>query len=231
MTAHPIDSTKSPSPDFQEEPPLSPRSVARNVLIVEDDRRLRDMLQTSIREMGLAPSASASGEMALRMAAQHSFAVALVDLNLPGMGGMELCQRLRQEKPNVQLIILTGFGDLEAARQAIRLEVVDFLTKPCGMDDLERALGMASQRWLDRWLVSSPLYEPPQPPASAVHRSEGHERLTGAVDEMEREMIIATLARHDGNRQAAAHELGISIRKLYYRLQQYQRQGFRFSDE
>jgi DNA-binding NtrC family response regulator len=201
------------------------------VLIVEDDRRLRDLLQTSIREMGLVPSPAASGEMALRLVGQQAFAVALVDLNLPGMGGIELCQRLRQEKPNLQLIILTGFGDLEAARQAIRLEVVDFLTKPCGMDDLERALGIASQRWLDRWLASSPLYVPPEPPPSPVHRPEGHERLTGAVDEMEREMIIATLARHNGNRQAAAHELGISIRKLYYRLQQYQRQGFRFSDE
>jgi DNA-binding NtrC family response regulator len=211
-----------------EEPPVTPRAASRNVLIVEDDRRLRDMLLTSIREMDLTPSAAPSAEVALRMVDQHPFAVAVIDLNLPGINGLELCRHLHADKPHMQLIILTGFGDLDAARQAIRLEVIDFLTKPCGMDDLEQALARASQRWLARHQPTA-LPEPIKqtaPTTPAATTSDSPEHLAGSVDVMEREMIIAALARHDGNRQAAAMELKISIRKLYYRLQQYQRQGF-----
>jgi len=211
-----------PIPDHDISIPLPPtRSTARNVLIVEDDRRLRDMLQTSIREMALNPTAAPSAESALRLVNQQVFAMAVIDLNLPGMSGLELCQRLHREKPTIQLIILTGFGDLDAARQAIRLEVIDFLTKPCGMDDLEQALGRAAQRWLQRWSAAPALQPPePVPPVPAASAT-----APSAMDAMERELILTALARHDGNRQATALELGISVRKLYYRIHQYQQQG------
>jgi DNA-binding NtrC family response regulator len=206
---------------------LAPHAASRRVLIVEDELHLREMLHTSLTEMGVHPTAVGSGEAALRLINQHFFAIALVDLNLPGIGGLELCETLHQQRPHIQSIILTGFGDLDSARQAIRLEVVDFLTKPCGMDDLEHALNRARLRWLDRWSgeATSATTEPaslaparwPVPPADP--------KSMRSMEEMERELILASLARHNGNRQAAASDLGISVRKLYYRLQQYQRQG------
>jgi len=118
------------------------------VLIVEDEKRLREMLHASIVEMGLHPTTAATGESALKLATQQFFALAVVDLNLPGMDGLELCERLHEQRPHIQVIILTGFGDLDAARRAIHLEVVDFLTKPCGMDVLENSLNRARLRWL-----------------------------------------------------------------------------------
>jgi DNA-binding NtrC family response regulator len=144
------------------------------------------------------------------------------------MTGLEFCQRLAHMKMHVQTIILTGFGDLQAAKQAIRLEVVDFLTKPCSMDDLEHSLNRARLRWLDRWAMGDrpaqtlrEFEEPPVPvtpqPAPVIDPAE-----QVSIDEMERQLILSALARNSGNRQAAAAELGISIRKLYYRIQQYQ---------
>ena len=208
---------------------LPPRSASQRVLIVEDEKRLRELLQASVIEMGLEPTIAASAEAAMKLVSQQFFALAVLDLNLPGMNGMELCERLHQQKPHIQVILLTGFGDLDAARQAIRLEVVDFLTKPCGMDDLEHALNRARLRWLDRWadeLTADVTATVIQELTPAVSASPAAEQLTQrSMEDMERELILASLARHDGNRQAAAAELGISVRKLYYRLQQYQRLG------
>jgi DNA-binding NtrC family response regulator len=215
---------------------LGPRSASQRVLIVEDEKRLREMLCASITEMGLVPTTAASAEAALKLVDQYFFALAVVDLNLPGMGGLELCEKLASMKLHIQMIILTGFGDLEAAQRAIRLDVADFLTKPCSMDDLEHALNRGRLRWLDRWALNDPAASPriptlPQQPAPAQPiAAEPAPELPastdpGPIDQMERQMILAALARHNGNRQEAAAALGISVRKIYYRLQQYQRQG------
>jgi DNA-binding NtrC family response regulator len=216
---------------------LAPRAASQRVLIVEDEKRLRELLHTSIAEMGLNPTTAGSGEAALKLVNQSFFALAVVDLNLPGMNGLELVEKLSALKLHMQIIILTGFGDLETARRAIRLEVVDFLTKPCSMDDLENALNRARLRWLDRWAdgnrppeTLSSFAEPREPaphvPVIPVLPSEEH-----SIDNMERQLILAALARHNGNRQAAAEELGISVRKIYYRLQQYHRAGILPSDQ
>jgi DNA-binding response OmpR family regulator len=114
--------------------------------MVEDEPRLREMLLRAMREMGLEPEGVGSAEAAVRVMEQRPAPVMIIDLNLPAAGGMDLLNTLRQRWPQTQAIILTGFGDLEAARQAIRLDVVDFLTKPCSLGDLEIALGRAFRR-------------------------------------------------------------------------------------
>jgi DNA-binding NtrC family response regulator len=210
-------------------PSAPPRSASQRILVVEDEPRLREMLLANITEMGMEPSGTASAESALKLLDHQVFAAAIVDLNLPGMGGMDFCERVRQRWPLVQLIILTGFGDLESAKRAIRIEAVDFLTKPCGMDNLEAALGRARLRWLDRWLALADYRNPPveeetetEPSASSKPNSPVS---PVSIDDMERKLIFAAIERHDGSREAAAAELGISVRKLYYRLRQYQQRG------
>jgi DNA-binding NtrC family response regulator len=198
------------------------RATCRRVIVVEDERRLREMLIASIRIMGLEPEGAPNGESALRLLERTVYATAVVDLTLPGMGGLEFCEAVRQRWPAVQLVILTGFGNLDAAQRAIRLDVVDFLSKPCAMGDLEAALERARQRWLDRCLaVETPVQAPP----AAISPDAPPPRPGVSMEEMERQLIFAALARHQGNRDAAAAELGISVRKLYYRLQQYHRKG------
>ena len=221
--------SQAAAPQGEDRQAMSPQSESHRVLVVEDERRLREMLLASLGEAGMTPTGSPTAEAALKLLGQSRFAVVLVDLNLPGMGGMDFCETVRQRWPAVQLIILTGFGDMEAAKRAIRLDVVDFLTKPCGMDELEVALARARQRWIDHWRADLRQIEPnasrstgPADPASppAVPPPET------AVEVMERQLILAALEHHPGNREAAAAEVGISVRKLYYRLQQYQRDGY-----
>jgi DNA-binding NtrC family response regulator len=224
MTYHPVQSSANSDPKM-----LGPRAASQRVLIVEDEKRLRELLHASITEMGLVPTTAPSAEAALKLVNQNFFALAVVDLNLPGMNGLELCEKLAAMKLHIQFIILTGFGDLDAARRAIRLEAVDFLTKPCSMDDLENALNRGRLRWMDRWATSDEPVEQLRalspPPAPTPMKSPEEIDHQTSIDNMERQLILAALARHNGNRQAAAEDLGISVRKIYYRLQQYQRQG------
>jgi len=190
------------------------------VLIVEDEMRLREMLGRAVREMGFNPTVAGSGESALREAGTRPFDIAIVDLNLPGMGGLPMLERLRQLQPEIQAIVLTGFGDLEAARAAIHLDVVDFLTKPCALGTLEEALDRARRRRFkttefEPILEEETQFQPPEPEPGA--------RLS--LEELEQRHILAVLEKNNGNRTETAAELGISVRKLYYRIGQYQKQG------
>ena len=217
----------------QHSPPGFPPGEGRQVLLVEDEARLRDMLTRAIHEMGFQPTAVQQGEAALRQLEQRGdkgFDILIVDLNLPGMGGMELLEQVRARWPDVQAIILTGFGDLEAAKQAIRLDVVDFLTKPCPLGELEVALDRARTRLLRCRGFTAPAAsaagaEAESHGADDADQDAARPGSVPSLEEMEQRHILAVLEKNHGNRTATAAELGISLRKLYYRLGQYQKQG------
>jgi DNA-binding NtrC family response regulator len=206
----------------QSSPPGYPPCEGRQVLLVEDETRLRDMLTRAIHEMGFHPTSVGQAEGALRLLEARPFDILIADLNLPGMGGIELIEQTHARWPAMQSIILTGFGDLNAAKQAIRLDVVDFLTKPCPLGELEVALDRARTRRLKAAGA---------PPSPVVDSTEPSDETTPpdspapSLEEMEQRHILAVLEKNHGNRTATAAELGISLRKLYYRLGQYQKQG------
>jgi DNA-binding NtrC family response regulator len=190
---------------------------SRRVLIVEDEPRLREVLGRAVREMEFIVDSVPSGEAAVACLEPAPHDIVVVDLNLPGMHGLDLCALVRSRWPTTQLIILTGYGDLDAAKKAMRLDVVDFLTKPCALNDLEVALDRALRRRRHHIVARVEDEAIPADPAGADEAS--------TLDEVERRHILDALARHDGNRARAAEELGISVRTLYYRLSAYEKQG------
>lgn len=218
------------------------------VLLVDDEARLRDVLLRSIRSLGHDAAGAGTAEEALRLMAAQPRDVAIVDLNLPGMSGMDLFAELRRRYPATQVIVLTGFGDLDTARQAIRLDVVDFLTKPCHLGDLETALDRAARRLHDPDVKPDPRLDQPElirdhgdapekrpktvsdtffstPDAASQTEPAPHPAPAPGktLEDLEREAIFAALDRHDGHRRRAAEELGISLRKLYYCLSRYEK--------
>jgi DNA-binding NtrC family response regulator len=207
-------------------PDPPPPKIDPRVLIVEDEPRLRELLARAIGGWGFEVAQARSGEEALRLAAEQPPDIALLDLNLPGVDGIETFRRLRVRVPGVQGIVLTGFASLDAARQAIHLDVVEFLTKPAPLGELEQALDRA----LRRIVPAAPTVLPDErareandaapddaPPAKGVG--------TRTLEEVEREHILAALRRNGGNRTATAAQLGISRRTLYYKLGEYARLG------
>lgn len=195
--------------------PSKPRTAALRVLVVEDEARMRDMLVRAVGEMGFESVAVQSAEQAIKLLGREPGTdVVLLDLNLPGMDGLELLKHIRTRHPVPEVIVLTGFGSLDAAKIAIRHDVVDFLTKPCRLDELETSLARAQERRAKLWQAPAP-----DVPEDARSASPGEETL----EEVEQHHILAVLERHAGNRARAAAELGISERTLYYRLARYQR--------
>lgn len=206
-------------------PPSFPPGEGRQVLLVEDETRLREMLTRAIYEMGFSPTAVGQAEAALRLMDARPFDILMVDLNLPGMGGLDFLEQVHARWPATQAIILTGFGDLNAARQAIRLDVVDFLTKPCPLGELEVALDRARNRRLAAGAEPVRLVEASRAAREEPQSEPVSDEPTPSLEEMEQRHILAVLEKNHGNRTATAAELGISLRKLYYRLGQYQKQG------
>lgn len=208
--------------NHQHQKPTPSRS--RRVLIVEDGARFREMLTRAIREMDFEPHPVDSAESAIKLLGKEPVEIAMVDLGLPGMPGLELCHYLRNHYPAVQIIILTGYGDLHAAKQAIRLDVVDFLTKPCDHKELEVALDRALRkiqhndnkdpdpsRWTPEDIASS----------NYTGDTDVHNAHQLTIEQLERQHIQDAIKRNNGNRAMAAKELGISVRTLYYRLSRY----------
>lgn len=200
-----------------------------SVLVVDDEQRLRDVLVRGICQMGYDCVGSPNAEDALRQMRDRPRGIAIVDLNLPGMDGLALFEKLRRGWPAVQVIVLTGFGDLGTAKQAIHLDVVDFLTKPTHLGELEQALVRAWQRIDDA--VGLDAVELPEPSAGDADDVEDEALPAMGLEpgeslaSLERRHILDTLARHDGNRRGTAEALGISLRTLYYRLSQYEKDG------
>ena len=160
----------------------------------------------------------------MRTVEQQPPDIVLLDLNLPGMDGLQFFNALRQKQPEVQGIVLTGFASIEAAKQAVHMDMVEFLTKPCHLGEVEQALDRAMRR-----------IAPPEPPIvpdpTFAEGGDGFEPRDDdgspkTLEEVEREHILSTLQRLGGNRTATATELGISRRTLYYKLTEYQKQGY-----
>ncbi|HXE52158.1 MAG TPA: response regulator [Tepidisphaeraceae bacterium] len=108
------------------------------VLVVEDEPSLREQLIRALGELGFRATGTSSGELAVRRNEAEPFDIAVLDLSLPGINGIDTLIRLRSSAPNLQGIILTGSATIPAAQAAMRLGVVEFLTKPCHRGELDR---------------------------------------------------------------------------------------------
>src|SRR4051794_22987373 len=201
-------------------------TVWRRVLLVEDDPRARDALTRSVREMGFEVRATALADNALRLLERETYDILLVDLHQPEHGDLPFIEKVRQSWPDVQTIVMSAPVELPSPRRVPPAEGVDVLAKPCGLGELEVALDRARRRRMQRvpQALEPALAEPPED-LNPCEITAAEARTSISLEELERKHILATLEKNRGNRTVTAAELGISLRKLYYRLGQYQREG------
>jgi DNA-binding NtrC family response regulator len=114
------------------------------ILIIEDDRRLREVLQKILNRKGFNVDLAENGSEGLKKIKQDSFDVALTDLKMPGMDGMEVLQAIKKLSPQTYVIIMTAYGTIDSAVEAIRNGAFDYITKPFKTEEilivLEKAL-------------------------------------------------------------------------------------------
>src|SRR5437773_7030335 len=121
----------------------------KTILVVDDEKPQRDILQEILSSAGYDVTPAASGEAALKFAKERSFDLALTDLKMTGMDGIELLQHLLAHDSSIIVILLTAHGTIDSAKEALRRGAFDYLQKPFDRDRLletiKRALGRLDQ--------------------------------------------------------------------------------------
>jgi DNA-binding response OmpR family regulator len=107
-----------------------------NILVVEDDMRVADFLLRGLRAEGYRVQLARTGPEGLELARSSELSVLLLDLMLPGLSGLELCQTLRAEGNHVPVLMLTALSNTEDKVSGLRLGADDYLTKPFAFEEL-----------------------------------------------------------------------------------------------
>ena len=114
-----------------------------HLLIVDDDLEFRSGIARRLNRQGNTVREAENGNAALAVLHQHSFEVALLDLAMPGMNGLELLPRLKEIAPHCEVVMLTGEASVESAVSAMKLGAFDYIRKPCPFGELEQLLERA----------------------------------------------------------------------------------------
>jgi two-component system response regulator RegA len=171
--------------------------AVKNILLVDDDATFREQLAKALFRRGYDCRTAGHGEEALALAGASPPDAAVVDLRMPGMGGMATIRSLHQLVPEARLLVLTGYGSIATALEAVRLGAADYLTKPVNADQVEAAI---------RGLPPEPEVLPGPAPS---------------LDLVEWEHIQRVLHDCEGNISKAAVVLGVHRRSLQRKLNRY----------
>jgi DNA-binding NtrC family response regulator len=117
-----------------------------SVLLVDDDAAFRGVLASELSRMQFDVTSVSTGEEAIRMAVELQPEVMLLDLRLPGVGGLDVLKSVRQHNAETDVIMLTGHGTIDTAIEAVRLGAFDYIPKPCPLDELEVRIRRALER-------------------------------------------------------------------------------------
>ncbi|MDH4222309.1 MAG: sigma-54 dependent transcriptional regulator [candidate division Zixibacteria bacterium] len=106
------------------------------ILVVDDEETQREMLDGFLKREGYSVSVADSGEEALKLSRDKYFELALIDLKMPGMNGIELLTELKKINPEIQTIVMTAYGTMETAIEALRKGAIHYLNKPIDLEEL-----------------------------------------------------------------------------------------------
>ena len=121
-------------------------AIKPNVLLVDDEEKFLDVLSRRLGTRGLDAVTATSGEEALVKIKNKNFDAIILDIMMPGIGGIETLKRIRKENPEVQIIMLTGRGSVDKAVEAMKEGAIDFLEKPADIEKLLEKIEMARQK-------------------------------------------------------------------------------------
>jgi two-component system response regulator RegA len=171
-----------------------------SILIVDDDEVYRTRLARAFVDRGYDVRTAHDFDSALSLAQDDSPEFAVLDLKMPGKGGLELVKALQEIDPATKSVVLTGYGSIATAIDAMRLGATYYLSKPADADDIVAAFARGEA--------------PPLAPPETEYRAPSLARA-------EWEHINRVLSDCGGNISEAARRLGIHRRSLQRKLQKY----------
>lgn len=124
--------------------------MKKKLLLVDDEKDIRDVLSVSLSDIGYDIFEAENGEEAMRLFHEVQPSIVLTDIKMPSMDGIELLQKVKQEDPDVEVIMITGHGDMDLAVKSLKFEAIDFISKPISVHALETSLQKAVDRIITR---------------------------------------------------------------------------------
>jgi len=116
------------------------------LLFIDDEESVRKVFSISLKKEGYEVLTAEDGEKGLKVFMRENPPIALVDIRMPGMNGIEVLRKIKEINPETEVIIITGYGDMDSAIQALKLDASDFLTKPIKDEVLLIALKRAEEK-------------------------------------------------------------------------------------
>ncbi len=175
-----------------------------SVLLVDDDERLRSRMARAFEQRGYEAQQADGYDGAVAVAELESTEYAVVDLRMPGKSGLDLVRELHRIDPATKIVVLTGYGSIATALEAVRLGATHYLTKPADVDEVIAAFGRS---------------DTPTDPEAATAESETPE--TPSLARVEWEHIQRVLTDCGGNITKASERLGIHRRSLQRKLSKF----------
>jgi len=120
--------------------------ISKPILIVDDEKNIRLTLSQALETLGAEIDTAATGEEALTKLKEKEFGLILLDIRMPGMDGMEVLHRLREIRPDIRIIMITAYGTIESAVEAMKLGAVDFLQKPFDPEEIRELVSRVMDR-------------------------------------------------------------------------------------
>ncbi len=172
----------------------------QSILLVDDDERFRERLSRAFTKRAFQVYAAADYDEALALIREHLPVMAVVDLKMPGKSGLEVIKDGLRIAPDLRIVVLTGYGSIATATEAVKLGALSYLPKPADVDDILSAFAKDDELKIEI----------------------GQEEIVApSLARAEWEHINRVLADCDGNISAAAHRLGIHRRTLQRKLYKY----------
>ena len=175
-----------------------------SILLVDDDERFRSRMLRAFEERGYEAQQADGYDSAVAIAEEESTEFALVDLRMPGRSGLELVRELHRIDPATRIVVLTGYGSIATALEAVRLGATHYLTKPADADEV---------------IASFDRGQAERMPASQEAEAQAPE--TPSLARVEWEHIQRVLTDCGGNITKAAERLGIHRRSLQRKLSKF----------
>lgn len=176
------------------------REAAASIMLVDDDEVFRGRLARALRERGLEVVEAGDHAGATAVVAARELTYALVDLRLPSGSGLEVVRTIKSFRPDTSVVVLTGYGSIATALEAVKLGATHYLSKPASVDDILSGFSPAA-------------------PVAAGEDVAEHD--VPSLDRVEWEHINRVLTDCDGNVSEAARRLGIHRRSLQRKLAKY----------
>lgn len=173
---------------------------AKRILVVEDDEVFLERLASSLRRRGHEVMTATSLDEVTSLFLRFDPDCAIIDLRLDGESGLKAMRIMREHRPEIRVLILTGYGSIATAVDAMRLGAVDYLSKPADTNQIEAAL-FAECKTQDA--------------------ATGPETAVPSLERVEWEHMQRVLQDCEGNISATARKLGIERRTLQRKLQKY----------